>query len=117
MLIGKYGFTDVLEKGLIVPDPSRMAAEIVSGIGFLGARLIFVRRDSVRGLTTAASIWVTAAVGSAAGAGLLILAAEATVIYFVVTLAPAHRAAAPAAGTGGNLDAARALPGRARDLA
>jgi putative Mg2+ transporter-C (MgtC) family protein len=86
MLISKYGFTDVLEKGLIVLDPSRMAAQIVSGIGFLGAGLIFVRRDAVRGLTTAASIWVTAAVGSAAGAGLLILAAEATGIYFVVTL-------------------------------
>lgn len=86
MLISKYGFTDVLEKGLIVLDPSRMAAQIVSGIGFLGAGLIFVRRDSVRGLTTAASIWVTAAVGSAAGAGLLILAAEAAGIYFVVTL-------------------------------
>ena len=67
MLVSKYGFTDVLEKGLIVLDPSRMAAQIVSGIGFLGAGLIFVRRDAVRGLTTAAAIWVTAAVGSAAG--------------------------------------------------
>jgi putative Mg2+ transporter-C (MgtC) family protein len=55
MLISKYGFTDVLEKGLVVLDPSRMAAQIVSGIGFLGAGLIFVRRDSGRGLTTAAS--------------------------------------------------------------
>ena len=63
MLVSKYGFTDVLEKGLIVLDPSRMAAQIVSGIGFLGAGLIFVRRDAVRGLTTAAAIWVTAAVG------------------------------------------------------
>ena len=68
MLISKYGFTDVLERGLVVLDPSRMAAQIVSGIGFLGAGLIFVRRDSVRGLTTAASVWITAAVGSAAGA-------------------------------------------------
>lgn len=86
MLVSKYGFTDVLEKGLIVVDPSRMAAQVVSGIGFLGAGLIFVRRDSVRGLTTAASIWVTAAVGSAAGAGLLVLATLATGIYFIVTL-------------------------------
>jgi putative Mg2+ transporter-C (MgtC) family protein len=86
MLVSKYGFTDVLEKGLIVLDPSRMAAQIVSGVGFLGAGLIFVRRDSVRGLTTAAGIWVTAAVGSAAGAGLLVLAALATGIYFVITL-------------------------------
>jgi putative Mg2+ transporter-C (MgtC) family protein len=85
MLISKYGFTDVLERGVVL-DPSRMAAQIVSGIGFLGAGLIFVRRDSVRGLTTAASVWITAAVGSAAGAGLLVLAALATGMYMVVTL-------------------------------
>jgi putative Mg2+ transporter-C (MgtC) family protein len=70
----------------VVLDPSRMAAQIVSGIGFLGAGLIFVRRDSVRGLTTAASIWVTAAVGSAAGAGLWVLALLATAIYMVVAV-------------------------------
>ena len=56
--------------GRVVLDPSRIAAQIVTGIGFLGAGLIFVRRDSVRGLTTAAGVWVTAAVGAAAGAGL-----------------------------------------------
>jgi putative Mg2+ transporter-C (MgtC) family protein len=86
VLISKYGFTDVLEPRLVVLDPSRMAAQIVSGIGFLGAGLIFVRRDSVRGLTTAASIWVTAAVGSAAGAGLWVLALLATAIYMVVAV-------------------------------
>src|ERR1700691_875306 len=84
MLISKYGFNDVLRPGLIVVDPSRVAAQIVSGIGFIGAGLIFVRKDSVRGLTTAASIWISAAVGAASGAGLLLLAAEATVIYLVV---------------------------------
>ncbi|HEX3921168.1 MAG TPA: MgtC/SapB family protein [Streptosporangiaceae bacterium] len=87
MLISKYGFTDVLEPGLVVLDPSRVAAQIVSGIGFIGAGLIFVRRDSVRGLTTAASIWLTAAIGAAAGAGLVVLAVAATGIYFVVSLA------------------------------
>jgi putative Mg2+ transporter-C (MgtC) family protein len=86
MLISKYGFTDVLEDKLVVMDPSRMAAQIVSGIGFVGAGLIFVRRDAVRGLTTAASIWLTAAVGAAAGAGLLVLAALTTGMYFIVTL-------------------------------
>lgn len=86
MLISKYGFTDVLEGRLVVLDPSRMAAQIVSGIGFLGAGLIFVRRDAVRGLTTAAAIWFAAAVGAAAGAGLLVLAAIATVVYLVVNL-------------------------------
>jgi putative Mg2+ transporter-C (MgtC) family protein len=101
MLVSKYGFTDVLEKGLIVLDPSRMAAQIVSGVGFLGAGLIFVSRGAVRGLTTAASIWVTAAVGSAAGAGLLVLAALTTGIYFVVTLLlPIARRRLPLAAPG-----------------
>jgi putative Mg2+ transporter-C (MgtC) family protein len=86
MLISKYGFTDVLQAGRIVLDPSRVAAQIVTGVGFLGAGLIFVRRDSVRGLTTAASIWLTAAVGACAGAGLPILASVTTVIYFVVAI-------------------------------
>ena len=86
MLISKYGFTDVLEPGRVVLDPSRVAAQIVTGVGFLGAGLIFVRRDAVRGLTTAAAIWVTAAIGSAAGAGLPVLAAVATGIYFLVAL-------------------------------
>jgi putative Mg2+ transporter-C (MgtC) family protein len=87
MLISKYGFTDVLEPRLVVLDPSRLAAQVVTGVGFLGAGLIFVRRDSVRGLTTAASIWVTAAIGSASGAGLPVLAGLTTGIYFVVALA------------------------------
>src|ERR1700744_6563899 len=101
MLVSKYGFTDVLEKGLIVLDPSRMAAQVVSVIGFLGAGLIFVSRGAVRGLTTAASIWVTAAVGSAAGAGLLVLAALTTGISFVVTLLlPVLRRHLPLAATG-----------------
>src|SRR6202167_2935377 len=86
MLISKYGFNDVLRPGLVELDPSRMAAQIVSGVGFLGAGLIFVRRDSVRGLTTAAAVWVTAAVGAACGAGLPIMACAATVIYFVVAI-------------------------------
>lgn len=84
MLISKYGFSDVIETQRIVLDPSRLAAQIVSGIGFIGAGLIFVRRDSVRGLTTAASVWVTAAVGSAAGAGLPVLAAVTAGAYLVI---------------------------------
>jgi putative Mg2+ transporter-C (MgtC) family protein len=84
MLVSKYGFSDVIETQRIVLDPSRMAAQIVSGIGFLGAGLIFVRRDSVRGLTTAASVWVTAAIGSAAGAGLPVLAAVTAGAYLVI---------------------------------
>lgn len=67
-------------------DGSRVAAQIVSGIGFLGAGLIFVRRDAVRGLTTAASIWLVAAVGMAAGAGVIDLAVAATVLYLLVVV-------------------------------
>lgn len=83
MLISKYGFTDVLVRQLIVVDPSRVAAQIVSGIGFLGAGLIIVRRDAVHGLTTAATIWLTAGVGMACGAGLAGLAAAVTALYFI----------------------------------
>jgi putative Mg2+ transporter-C (MgtC) family protein len=86
MLISKYGFNDVLEPGRIVLDPSRIGAQIVTGVGFLGAGLIFVKRDSVRGLTTAAAIWVTAAVGAASGAGLPVLAVMTTAIYFLIAL-------------------------------
>jgi putative Mg2+ transporter-C (MgtC) family protein len=86
MLISKYGFSDVLEPGRIVVDPSRVAAQIVTGIGFIGAGLIFVRQDAVRGLTTAASIWVTAAIGAAAGCGLPLIACAATAAYLIVAL-------------------------------
>ena len=83
MLISKYGFTDVVGPNVLL-DPSRVAAQIVSGIGFIGAGLIFVRRDAVRGLTTAAVIWVTAAVGAACGANLPILAIAVTIGHFII---------------------------------
>lgn len=83
MLVSKYGFFDVLGDDVIL-DPSRVAAQIVSGIGFIGAGLIFVRRNAVRGLTTAAVVWLSAAVGTAAGAGLPLLAAAVTASHFVV---------------------------------
>lgn len=83
VLISKYGFTDVLGQNVSL-DPSRVAAQIVSGLGFIGAGLIFVRRDTVRGLTTAASVWLTAAVGAAAGAGLPVPAVAAVVLYYLV---------------------------------
>jgi putative Mg2+ transporter-C (MgtC) family protein len=86
MLISKYGFNDVVQPGRVVLDPSRVAAQIVSGIGFIGAGLIFVRQEAVKGLTTAAAVWVTAAVGAAAGAGLPVLAAVATGLYLLVAL-------------------------------
>jgi putative Mg2+ transporter-C (MgtC) family protein len=84
MLISKYGFTNVLAEGRIVLDPSRVAAQIVTGIGFIGAGLIFVRQDRVQGLTTAATVWLVTAIGMACTAGLLLLAVAVTCAYFVV---------------------------------
>lgn len=86
VLVSKYGFTDVLSPDRVVLDPSRVAAQIVSGLGFIGGGIIFVKRDVVRGLTTAASIWLTAAVGAAAAAGLPLLAVTGTAAYFVAIL-------------------------------
>jgi putative Mg2+ transporter-C (MgtC) family protein len=86
MLVSKYGFADVLVPGRTVLDPSRVAAQVVSGIGFIGGGLIFVRGDIVRGLTTAAIVWVTAAVGMACGAGLALLAIATTAGHFAVVL-------------------------------
>ncbi|MGW2813245.1 MgtC/SapB family protein [Streptomyces sp. NPDC001415] len=82
-LVSKYGFADVLHAGTIELDPSRVTAQIVSGVGFIGAGVIFVHRGSVQGLTTAATIWLTAAVGAAAAAGLPLLSILATAAYFV----------------------------------
>lgn len=93
MLVSKYGFMNILSNNRIVLDPSRIAAQIVTGIGFIGGGLIFVRRDNVRGLTTAAVVWLTAAVGMACGAGLLILAFVVTAGHFLVILGFPHIAA------------------------
>jgi putative Mg2+ transporter-C (MgtC) family protein len=84
LLVSKYGFQDVVVPGQVVFDPSRVAAQIVSGLGFIGAGLIFVQRGAVRGLTTAATIWLTAAIGAAAAAGLPILAVICTAGHFTV---------------------------------
>nr|WP_269452095.1 MgtC/SapB family protein [Tessaracoccus coleopterorum] len=81
-LISVEGFVYLAEYQ-VTRDPSRIAAQIVSGIGFLGAGLIFVNRDVVRGLTTAASIWLSAAIGMACGSGLIPLAILATLLHFV----------------------------------
>jgi putative Mg2+ transporter-C (MgtC) family protein len=86
IVVSKYGFEDVVVRGVVVLDPSRVAAGIVAGIGFIGGGLIFVRRDSVRGLTTAAIVWITTAIGMACGAGLLRIALLVTAAHFVVVL-------------------------------
>ena len=84
-LVSVYGFETVVGSG-VMRDPSRIAAQIVAGIGFLGAGLIFVRQNVVNGLTTAASIWVTAGIGMACGAGMVVLAVFATGFYIIATI-------------------------------
>jgi putative Mg2+ transporter-C (MgtC) family protein len=84
LIVSKYGFSDVLVGRSVALDPSRVAAQIVTGVGFIGGGLIFVRRDAVRGLTTAAIVWMTAAIGMACGAGLVLVALVATVGHFII---------------------------------
>ncbi|MDA0164438.1 MgtC/SapB family protein [Solirubrobacter ginsenosidimutans] len=85
VIVSKYGFSDVLGSDVTL-DPSRVAAQVVTGIGFIGGGLIFVRGDAVQGLTTAAIVWMTAAIGMACGAGLALVALFATAGHFVVVL-------------------------------
>ncbi|WAH42472.1 MgtC/SapB family protein [Alicyclobacillus fastidiosus] len=93
MIISKYGFTDVIDNHTIVLDPSRIAAQVVSGIGFLGAGVIIFQRNAIRGLTTAAGVWATAGIGLAVGAGQYILGTICTVLVLVgfVALKPLER--------------------------
>ena len=88
MIISKYAFTDLLGGawGTKDADPARIAAQVVSGIGFLGAGIIFYRRDLLHGLTTAAGVWATAGIGLAIGAGLVIIGCISTVILFALQL-------------------------------
>lgn len=79
MVVSKYGFSDIPEY-----DASRVAAQIVSGIGFLGAGMIIYRKQAVHGLTTAAGVWATAGVGMAAGSGLYIVAVGSTALLITV---------------------------------
>lgn len=84
--LGSCLFTLVSAYGFERTDPSRVAAQIVTGIGFLGAGTIFMRRDLVRGLTTAATIWATAAVGMAAGLGQYFPAFLTTLMVLIVLM-------------------------------
>jgi putative Mg2+ transporter-C (MgtC) family protein len=88
MIVSAYGFEDTLGASHVVLDPSRVAAQVVSGIGFLGAgTILFLRQKVIRGLTTAASLWTIAAVGLAVGGGLYLAAVTATVIVLVILAA------------------------------
>ena len=84
MIVSKYGFFDILNLKNMALDPSRVAAQIVSGVSFLGAGAILVRHNNVNGLTTAAGVWTTAAVGMAIGAKLYIIGLSATVLVLCI---------------------------------
>lgn len=86
MIISKYGFADVTGIDGVGLDPARIAAQIVSGIGFLGAGTIFVKKQAISGLTTAAGIWATAGVGMAIGANLYFVGISATVLILIVQI-------------------------------
>lgn len=84
MIVSAFGFRDSLSSQNVVLDPSRVAAQVVSGIGFLGAGAILARGEIVRGLTTAASIWTVAAIGLAVGGGLYFAAGVSTAVIVVI---------------------------------
>lgn len=90
MIISKYGFYDLIEQGLtqvdVRLDPSRMAQGIVTGVGFLGAGMIYIQRGSIRGLTTASGIWATSGIGMAIGSGLYSIGIAATVIILLMQI-------------------------------
>lgn len=84
MIVSAFGFQDSLGPDHIVLDPSRVAAQVVSGIGFLGAGAILARGEIVKGLTSAASIWTVAAIGLAVGGGLYFAATASTAIMLLI---------------------------------
>ncbi len=81
MIVSKYGFFDIVEY-----DAARVAAQVVSGIGFLGTGLIFIKNNAVNGLTTAAGIWATAGIGLAMGAGLYAVAIFGTLLIVIIQI-------------------------------
>lgn len=83
MIVSQYGFSEILTHDGVSLDPSRIAAQVVSGIGFIGAGTIIFNHQIVRGLTTAASLWATASIGLTAGAGMSWLALAATILTLV----------------------------------
>jgi putative Mg2+ transporter-C (MgtC) family protein len=93
MIVSAFGFADILGISAVVLDPSRIAAQVVTGIGFLGAGTIIAHGSLVRGLTTAASVWSVAAIGLAVGGGLYWAALIATAISLIllVVMRPVER--------------------------
>lgn len=96
MILSKYGFSDLIAKegtfaeGTRGADPSRIAAQVITGISFLGAGVIFKNGNTVKGLTTAAGIWAMAAIGMACGAGLYGVAFAVTFLILFIQLVMHH---------------------------
>lgn len=86
MIVSKYAFFDLSYSADFKFDPSRVASTIASGIGFLGAGMIFVHKNTISGLTTAAGIWATAGVGMAIGAGMIFIGVSATFLILLAQL-------------------------------
>ena len=80
MIVSQYGFQQIIQESSVSLDPSRVAAQVVSGIGFIGAGTIIIQKQFVRGLTTAAGIWATAGIGLAICAGMYGIGVAATVL-------------------------------------
>ena len=83
MIVSQYGFQQIILEDSVSLDPSRVAAQVVSGIGFIGAGTIIIPKQFVRGLTTAAGIWATAGIGLACGAGMYGISIAATILTLV----------------------------------
>ncbi len=90
MIVSKYGFQDIPALEMMKVDASRVASNIVTGVGFLGAGVIFFKGDSIKGLTTAAGIWTTAGIGMALGSGMYFMGIM-TAVIMVVTQFFLHR--------------------------
>lgn len=85
MIVSSFGFSDILGTDRVVLDPSRIAAQVVSGIGFIGAgTILFSKQGTVHGLTTAAGLWTVAAIGLATGGGMYFAASATTVIALII---------------------------------
>ena len=83
MIVSQYGFQEIIKENSVTLDPSRVAAQVVSGIGFIGAGTIILQKQIVRGLTTAAGIWATAGIGLAVGAGMYAICIATTVLTLI----------------------------------
>ena len=86
MIVSKYGFMDVLEIPGMRVDAARIASNVITGISFLGAGVIFIREASIKGLTTAAGLWAMAGVGLAIGAGMYGVGIFATILIMVIQI-------------------------------